>query len=545
MGKIIITARFLRSDSRRRREFKEDRLVNTATKHLLAYLFGIAVLEASAAHAQQMYVPRAQVQAAVSHGYSAVRVAQQPGPAQADGLPAQPDATPGQPNPAAPPNGAPPIAAPTPVPDGISPTKPGPMSAQNGAPTESITGFPGLSGTTEPAIGMPAEVQGAESALWDHCEPGDCCSVCGGGYCQPPLWYTDQEARIIMRTRPRRVTVNTVTQVVTSPLTGQQTLANVDVLNTRSVNYDIAPGYYATVGRYLGRDSQGRDDFLEFNYWGMNTWVASNFFNGTRFNPNIASTGPAINPLGSGGSVGDVNSPFPQEVVGFNRANTATIKVNSEFHNFELDFRMRPRGETDQLVLQPNGRWRRECRPGTYMSYLAGLRYMTIGDGFLWHTSGRVIDTTTGHTPNIFTSGNYNVQTENDLLGLQIGADMIFRRCKWNWGVHAKLGPYVNFARCLQEINNSGAGDPFGFVFFNDRFNAHRQKVALIGEVGFEANYKFTPTLTGRVAYDFMWINGLALAPEQLQFTTSPEATINTNGGIFSQGLTLGLDWAW
>jgi hypothetical protein len=208
---------------------------------------------------------------------------------------------------------------------------------------------------------------------------------------------------------------------------------------------------------------------------------------------------------------------------------------------------MRPRGETDQLVLQPNGRWRRECRPGTYMSYLAGLRFMTIGDGFLWHMSGRVIDTSglPGRSPNVFTSGNYNVQTENDLFGFQFGGDMIFRRCKWNWGVHAKVGPYVNFARCLQEINNSGTGDPFGFVFFNDRFNAHRQKVALIGEVGFEANYKFTPTLTGRIAYDFMWINGLALAPEQLQFTTSPEATINTNGGIFSHGLTMGLDWSW
>ncbi len=313
----------------------------------------------------------------------------------------------------------------------------------------------------------------------------------------------------------------------------------VDVLNDRSVNFDVAPGYYTTIGRYLGRDSQGRDDFLEFTYWGMNTWIDSNFVNGTRFTPSVSGT----DPLGPTGSIGSLNSPFPSEVVGFNRANTQTININSEMHNFELNFRMRPRGELDQMVLQPNGRWRRECKPGAYMSYLVGLRYMTIGDGIVWHASGLIDNSDTGQQ--IFTSGDYTVQTENDLLGLQIGADLIFRRCKWSWGVHAKVGPYVNFARCLQEINNQGAGDPFGFVLFNDRFNAHKHEAAVVGEVGFEANYKFTPNLTGRVAYDFMWISGISLAPEQLQFTATPESTINTNGNIFSQGLTMGLEWSW
>jgi hypothetical protein len=131
------------------------------------------------------------------------------------------------------------------------------------------------------------------------------------------------------------------------------------------------------------------------------------------------------------------------------------------------------------------------------------------------------------------------------MLGLQIGTDMIFRRCKWSWGVHAKVGPYIDFARSMQEIQTQGAFDPFAVFEFNDRFNTYKHKVALIGEVGFEANYKFTPSLTGRVAYDFMWVSGIALAPEQFQFTSTPEGTINTDGNIFSQGLTLGLEWSW
>jgi hypothetical protein len=510
--------------------------VKTATKQILAFLVAIAILGASWATAQQMYVPRAQVQAAMPQRYpNAVRIAQQPTPA------AQQEVLPSQPGLAVPSAGVPTVAPPTAVPEGASPTAPGNSAAAQVKPEmESVAGFPGLSPSGEFAGGVTAPPQGVDTALWDNCEPGNCCSVCGGGYCQPPLWYTDQEVRIINRSRPRRVTIATEQQLITNPLTGQQTVATVDVLNNRSVNYDIAPGYYATVGRYLGRDSQGRDDFLEFTYWGMNTWVDSNFVNGTRFTPVIFGS---VTPIGSTGTIGNVNSPFPSEVIGFNRANTHTININSEMHDFELNFRMRPRGELDQLILQPNGRWRRECKPGTYMSYMAGLRYMTVGDGLVWHASGAVDNSNTGKQ--IFTAGNYNVQTENDMLGLQIGADMTFRRCKWSWGVHSKVGPYVNFARCLQEINSSGAGDPFGFVLFNDRFNVLKQKVALIGEVGFEANYKFTPNFTGRVAYDFMWISGIALAPEQLQFSATPEGTINTNGNIFSQGLTMGLEWTW
>ena len=426
------------------------------------------------------------------------------------------------------------LAPPKAVPEGASPTAPNGSNAPQGGPEpESATGFPGLTPSGQPVNAMPSPVPGVETGLWDGCEPGNCCSICGGGYCQPPLWYTDQEVRIINRSRPRRVTLATVPTTVTSS-SGTSSTVFVDVFNTRSVNYDVAPGYYATVGRYLGRDSQDRDDFLEFTYWGMNTWIDSNFVNGQRTTESFYG----VKNIG----IGDLFSQFPSDVGGFNRVDSQVVDISSEMHNWELNLRLRPRGRPDQLVLQPNGRWRRECAPGTYMSYLVGLRYMTVGDGFLWHSQGVIDDPDTGqHT----VTGDYKVQTENDMLGLQIGADLIFRRCKWSWGVHSKVGPYVDFARCKQNIQTVPWGDPFTTVVLNDQFQAIKHKAALVGEVGFEANYKFTPSLTGRVAYDFMWISGLALAPEQLQFTATPEPTINTNGNIFSQGLTMGLEWSW
>jgi hypothetical protein len=519
--------------------------VNTAIKQLLAYLVGIGMLGGSLAQAQQIYVPKVQAHSIMSQrNYDALRVAQQPAPI------AQPDLPSNLSNPTAlsdgnvvpegvPSPATPALAPPKAIPEGTPPTAPNgayvPQSVpQGGAEGEFTTGFPGLSPSGQPANAMPPHVPGIENGLWDGCEPGNCCSICGGGYCQPPLWFTDQEVRIINRSRPRRVTLGTQFTQVTSTITGQQTVVSTDVFNTRSVNYDVAPGYYTTIGRYLGRDSQDRDDFLEFTYWGMNTWIDSNFINAQR----VTDSTTFFRSI----TFGNLFSPFPSDVGGFNRQDSQTINISSEMHNWELNLRLRPRGRPDQLVMQPNGRWRRECAPGTYMSYLVGLRYMTIGDGFIWNTRGLFRDAQTGDH---VTSGNYTVQTENDLLGLQMGADLIFRRCKWSWGVHSKVGPYVNFARSMQEIKTQGAGDPFALIELNDRFNTLKHKVALIGEVGFEANYKFTPNMTGRVAYDFMWINGLALAPEQLQFTDTPESTINTNGSIFSQGLTMGLEWNW
>ena len=419
------------------------------------------------------------------------------------------------------------------APDPDSTTAPSSSSQTQESDTVPGTFFPGVLPSGESGEVSDCDMTGVENGLWEGCSPGNCCAVCGGGYCTPPLWYTEQGARVLARSRPRRVSLGQVDVQVTNPITGQPQIVTKVILNTRSINYDVAVGYNATIGRYLGRDAMDRDDFLEFTYWGMNTWVDSALARGTRLTDTTT--------LGRRVEFGSIFTDFPVRVGGFTRADLQTLTVNSEMHNWELNLRLRPRGRPDQLVLHPNGRWRRECQPGTYMSYLTGIRYMTIGDGAFWHSQGTINDNGVLH----FITGDYDVLTENDLLGLQIGADLIFRRCKWSWGFRAKVGPYINFARNAQEIHNDPTGDPFASVFFNDRFTAIKQKAALIGEVGIEANYKFKPNLIGRAAYDFMWISGLALAPEQFQFTATPMSQINANGSIYSHGISLGLEWCW
>jgi hypothetical protein len=427
---------------------------------------------------------------------------------------------------------------------------PTPAAESQSPQSDSVPGtiFPGVVPSDQSPEAMVGDMMGVDNGLWEGCTEDNCCSVCGGGYCTPPLWYTEQGVRILSRSRPRRLALGTIFVEGVNPLTGAPAIVPDNILTTKTTNYDAAAGYNATVGRYLGRDSMDRDDFVEFSYWGMNTWVDTAQVQGTRvindtyFAHHLISYGSLTSPfLTNAYQVSGSNNVNGFGVGGFNQADIQTFSVNSEMHNWELNLRLRPRGRPDQLVLHPNGRWRRECQPGTYMSYLVGLRYMTLGDGALWHGQGTVVDNGTSN----FITADYNTRTENDLLGLQIGSDLMFRRCKWAWGVRAKMGPFVNFARDIQEIKNNAIGDPFNSVFLNTRLTAQKQIISLIGEVGFVATYKFKPNLMGRAAYDFMWINGLALGPEQFQFTDTPVAAINTNGSIFSHGLTLGLEWSW
>ncbi len=402
---------------------------------------------------------------------------------------------------------------------------------------------------------MTGDVLGVENGLWEGCDAGNCCAICGGGYCTPPSWYTEQGARIISHTAPREVILSNfligslpVQIVSTEPLRTQYTFTQ--ALNSKVINYNSAVGYQAKIGRYLGRDSMDRDDFLEFTYWGMNTWFDSVTIGGQR----ITDTGLLGQPVTSG----NIISNFPnlynnsvyfsqglyniQDVGGFNRADLQTYSVDSEMHNWEMNLWLRPRGRPDQLILHPNGRWRRECRPGTYMSYLVGIRYMTVGEGAFWHSEGIVNYNSLDHP----VRGDYIVKTENDLLGFQIGTDLMFRRCKWSWGVQAKVGPYINFARNIQQALTDATGDPLSTVTIDTgRLTARKQNTALIGEIEIVASYKFKPNLTGRASYDFMWISGLALGPEQFQLVSHPLAQINTNGSIYAQGVSLGLEWCW
>jgi len=366
------------------------------------------------------------------------------------------------------------------------------------------------------------------------------CEICGGGSSAPPSFYIYQGVRILNRSKTR----DTSLSFELAPNTGFFTRK----ITTPMLSFDVAAGYEATVGRYLGRDSENRDQFVEFSYWGMNSWFSSESAIGQAVTYNATIEDPD-NP---GETIqvpravaGNLFTPFPTDVGGFNRALTHDASYRSEINNFELNVWLRPRGR-NRLVMR-NGRWRRECQPGRFCSFLFGLRYLSVDERFDFLSRGRinVFDDDGNLVADGTLSGDYLVRTHNDLAGFQIGADLIQRNCKWTWGVRVKAGPYVNFSDQVSRVASRAPDDPFATVTLDERRVDRQDEISLVGEFGFIGTYQARPNLTLRASYDFMWITGLALAPEQVTFDTNPPATINTNGMVFYHGVSLGAEWTW
>ena len=103
-----------------------------------------------------------------------------------------------------------------------------------------------------------------------------------------------------------------------------------------------------------------------------------------------------------------------------------------------------------------------------------------------------------------------------------------------------KFGVFANAARQDQTVIDSD-----GFVL-RDAGGKERQ-AAFVGEVG---SYLFIPMgshFTGRLGYTAIWVDELALAPNQLDFTDTPTSgtTLNKTGGMFMQGAHAGLMARW
>jgi hypothetical protein len=466
-----------------------------------------------------------------------------------------------------------------------------PMASPNGsAPTPSR---PAESGPPEGAANGSSPM---ENGLFPDALSLPGCSACGGGNAAPPDWYTEQGVRVISRSAPRRNPITSQAPpggtyaAMLDPTTGNYHVFNkivtlfddngvvrqsltgpTEVLNTKQFGLGVAPGYDMTIGHYFCRDKNNNDHFVEFTFWGLNSWSKSRTLGGylvplcdqTVTYPQAAAI--QINlaelvPIATGQFQGSLRTNFPlagssefpaandeqkTASLAFNYGTGQTFEYRSSMNNFELNGRFSPRGESDRLVLHPDGHWQRECQPGTYISYLYGLRLMQIDESFKFHSVG------VGPYGNDATiavqdaAGELDVVTHNELLGLQIGLEMAFRKCRWAWGFHAKAGPYVNF--CSQSTSIDAAvldGTPR--TPYHRYLAASAYPAALIGETGFQATYKFKPNLMGRASWDFMWVSGVALAAEQVpHFVANPVNSIGPSGSIFSQGVSFDLEWMW
>ncbi|MEN6450187.1 MAG: hypothetical protein ABFC96_06835 [Thermoguttaceae bacterium] len=133
-----------------------------------------------------------------------------------------------------------------------------------------------------------------------------------------------------------------------------------------------------------------------------------------------------------------------------------------------------------------------------------------------------------------------DVDAFNHLYGFQLGADADVIDFGGPLKVKAlcRAGAFGNFAS--QNNRRVDAG------FSDESLNANRDDhIAFLGEAGVVLTYEFTKHLSFRASAEAMWLEGVALAPEQIGSTNfiAGTADIDTNGGVFYYGGGLGLEY--
>ncbi len=167
-----------------------------------------------------------------------------------------------------------------------------------------------------------------------------------------------------------------------------------------------------------------------------------------------------------------------------------------------------------------------------WLTLLAGFRMVQLNEHYSVAGPGaNVPDTQIAFDANAF----------NHLYGFQLGADVRVIDFGGPLQISAlcRAGIYGNVASQNSHQVNT---DPDNFT--DQTLAAKGQRAAFLGEAGVVAVYALTRHVAFRASVDMAWLEGVALAPEQIganDFTAGTTSVI-TNGGVFYYGGGLGIE---
>jgi len=309
--------------------------------------------------------------------------------------------------------------------------------------------------------------------------------------------YAEVDFVVFERARPKRR--REVLAIDVGPTGG--------ILQAFSETFGTEAGVRAMLGQNLYRDYLNRDHSVELTFFGINQFQTSD----------------AIDAQAD-------NSLVTTNLQGFNASDIVTSDHRSNFLSYEMNYRIRTRLERDRMIMGPDGSWTRQYTHGHVFSFLAGLRHLTFDEEFL--LTGRQ----TGVDPTVY-AGDYRVNTENDLLGVQIGGELRSQYETWSWGVLGKAGAYVNFSEVHREV--SVATIPIYDM------SPTLQDTAFLGELSFFGAYNLSPNWTLRASLDMVGIAGLAQAPYNIDYLLSPRPEVVNHGFVQLVGMSFGMEVVW
>ncbi|MGI9515617.1 MAG: hypothetical protein ACR2NP_01105 [Pirellulaceae bacterium] len=253
-----------------------------------------------------------------------------------------------------------------------------------------------------------------------------------------------------------------------------------ELLNTDDFDFTMNAGVRATLGL-----SMANCKAIELTYFGLQDWDETRIVRG---NDNLRIPG-------------DLAFTSPD----FLNADQIQVDYSAHIDNGEVN------------LVHTNSR----------LSVLGGFRYLGLNE-FMRINS---FDVATGDS-------DYIIQTANDLYGGQLGLRL--NKCvgPLNVRLTGKSGLFYNDASQLQWVADQNVGN-----IRTSRGDDHTSS-AWIADLSLDAGICLTHAVSLRGGYNVMWIDRLALAPDQLDFSDAANSGtgISTNGNAFFHGFHAGFE---
>lgn len=342
-------------------------------------------------------------------------------------------------------------------------------------------------------------------------------------------WYGSAEMVWFDRSRNyRRLLGYDVTRPGPSPASRLP----VGSFTTTGIPFPLAPGARITLGEYLGRDYLDRDQSLEMTYYGGLAFYQQDAYN--------AIPGSFL------------VTPLTVKVPGFSGAQTFATAHNSIFNSMEWNYKLHRRLGRDQLVMSPNGGWSRHAERAWLPALIIGTRVTNVNEMFSF--ASRRDDT----DPAAF-SGNYLINTQNWLWGMNLGGELVSQNEFYFWGLRGRATPAMSFTGNQQSVNGvdtlttlpnptpppATIPNPFTQGSFSRTSSAQQLVPGFVGDLSLFAGWNVTPNFAVKVGYDFLWVAGIATATRQFNLDNVRQDAHDGGGQIFYNGLSFGCEGSW
>ena len=200
-----------------------------------------------------------------------------------------------------------------------------------------------------------------------------------------------------------------------------------------------------------------------------------------------------------------------------------TAELNLVFHEYD--------GGYDPAAGRPTRRSR--GYDGGHLDWLAGFRWAGLGEQ-------AVLALTPAGAP---TANTYAVHTYSNLFAAQAGVRGRIAFERWAFEGWMKAG-----IAGASDFQSQSMADQ---LFPDDPYRSPRARrlggMGMIADMNISAIYRFNDVWGLRAGYNLLWLTGVALAPDQWDFSASQGGGrgLNTTGSVFLGGANLGLEARW